>query len=248
MLRAYFDDSGTHARSPVVVVGGLVGSVADWERFEGSWGQKLAAPLPGKPPLKMFHLAACKAGDGEFEGYSIAERDAVTHDFRQIIIESNLVGVASAIERKAWAELVVEPYTAKIEADDLIQCVCYCIEETIRIAGPHPDGDSIAIYFDRGMWLSHMKEITDRYTFPPGRPRVVSISAVKVADFYPLQGADTVATESYWYGQQWLENGASATARAHFEDYLANVRATGVILGRAEIEGLLRHLDAGGSP
>jgi hypothetical protein len=74
MIRGYFDDSGTHGNSSVVVLGGLIGNVEQWERFEIAWAARLADPLPGynKPPLPMFHLSACNArapGSG-FEDYS----------------------------------------------------------------------------------------------------------------------------------------------------------------------------------
>jgi hypothetical protein len=46
MLKAYFDDAGTHAASPAVVLGGLIGTVDQWERLEKLWGLRLADPLP----------------------------------------------------------------------------------------------------------------------------------------------------------------------------------------------------------
>src|SRR6266567_6483744 len=100
ILRAYFDDSGTHAESDVVVIGGLIGNVAQWEDFERQWTQKLKCPLPHKPPLKRFHLSACNARTGEFASYSDAEQNAATHDFREIIINTKLTSTASAIDRK----------------------------------------------------------------------------------------------------------------------------------------------------
>jgi hypothetical protein len=111
ILRAYFDDSGTHSGSDVAVMGGLIGTSEQWERFELAWAEKLANPLPesGKPPLRMFHLGACNARADEFAGYRDAEQDAVIHDFRQIIINARLTSLAMAMDKQAWDELVVGP-------------------------------------------------------------------------------------------------------------------------------------------
>ena len=42
LIRAYFDDSGTHANSDVVVLGGLLGSVDQWTQFETAWAAKFS--------------------------------------------------------------------------------------------------------------------------------------------------------------------------------------------------------------
>jgi len=39
------------------------------------------AVVPGKPPLRQFHLAPCRNGVGEFAGYSQAERDHAEYRF-----------------------------------------------------------------------------------------------------------------------------------------------------------------------
>jgi hypothetical protein len=90
MWSGYFDDSGTHAASRVVVMAGVLGNERQWKRFESAWGAKLKKPLDGKPSLKSFHLTDCRAGQGAFADYSLAERDAVTHDFRSIMIATKL--------------------------------------------------------------------------------------------------------------------------------------------------------------
>jgi len=109
MLRAYFDDAGTHTSSDVVVLAGLIGSLPQWEQFERRWAAKLQHPLDGKPPLKLFHLSACNARVGQFRSYSDAEQDAVIHDFRQVIIDSRLTSIATAVDKRAWDELIVGP-------------------------------------------------------------------------------------------------------------------------------------------
>src|SRR5437588_11737895 len=75
MSMGYFDDSGTHGSSEVVVWGGLMGTESQWLKFERKWKIKLAEPLPGKPPLKRFHMFDCEARVGEFEYYSDPEKN-----------------------------------------------------------------------------------------------------------------------------------------------------------------------------
>ena len=190
----------------------------------------------------MFHLGACNAHEGEFADYSAAEQDAVIREFRDIIIEAKLTSFAAAIDRRVWNELVVGGYRARL-GDDLTFCIRRCVEETIRIAGPHPQGDAIAVTFDRGMWLPGLKEATDPYTYHLGRPRIVSINALCVVDFLPLQGADIVATESYWHAGAWLKLGDAAQPRPHLRHFLDNMFAEAVILDRARILDLLSRCD-----
>ena len=238
MLRAYFDDSGTHANSSVVVMGGLIGTVQQWERFERAWAARLADPLPGydKPPLKMFHLSACEGRwpKSGFEDYSDAEQAALIHDFRRIILDAKLTSTASAIDRKAWDELVVGPYRAVL-GSALEVCFADCIAETNRIANPQPEVDTIAVVFDKGIWSERLQAIGDEWTYPLGRPRIVSVDFASVADVLPLQGADIVATENYWHAVEWLKLGDVALPRPHLRDYLANMLHEGRILDREAI-------------
>jgi hypothetical protein len=62
----------------------------------------------------------------------------VTHDFRQILIESRVISTSSAIDKRAWDELVIGENRAWL-GDALDVCVENCLTETIKIAGPHPD-------------------------------------------------------------------------------------------------------------
>ena len=41
MLGAFFDDSGTHSTSPVVVIGGLLGTAEQWDDFVPAWNALL---------------------------------------------------------------------------------------------------------------------------------------------------------------------------------------------------------------
>src|SRR5262249_11519902 len=74
MLRAYFDDSGTHTggttgASRVVIVGGLVAADDQWDRFRETWNAILR-----RSNLPFFRLSKCIAGQGPYKGLTIAER------------------------------------------------------------------------------------------------------------------------------------------------------------------------------
>lgn len=238
MLKAYFDDSGTHAGSNVVVMGGLIGSITQWNAFEQEWRDKLAHPLLGKPALRKWSTADCRARVGEFRDYDHhgAERDAVTRDFRKIIIDSELIGIASAIDQTAWDELVVGPARGVL-GTALEACFTHCIAQTALIASTHPEAkDDIAIVFDQGIETERLNRITRAYKSQLLDRNLVSIAFADVGRILPLQAADMVATETYWYVHEWLNKRDQAQGRAHFQHYLANMRAQGMALGRAEIE------------
>jgi len=243
MLHAYFDDSGTHNDSDVVVVGGLVGTPQQWTDFASAWNAKLASPLPNRPPLRKFGLADCNSGKGEFINYSLAERDAVMHDFRQILVEARLIGTASAIDRKAWESLVVGPYLAE-HGSALEQCVQNCVMETLRIAIPHDQGDEINIFFDEGIWTERIRDLAVHFTLPLGRPRVVLVDFLKVVETMGLQGADTIATENYWYAREWLRSGEGMQPRPHMRHFLTQMRTQGYIVERDLIVSMLNETDA----
>jgi hypothetical protein len=232
MLRAYFDDSGTHDGSLVTVMGGLIGTIDQWKDFEDRWAAKLAAPAPGRPPLRMFHLSHCAAKEGEFRTYTQAECDFVTREFRQIIAQSQLVSTASVVERQAWDALIVGPLR-----DVLGNALEPCFDETIRVAKVHPEGRKIAFVFDAGIECERLRHMGDLYMRPLGNPTITSVTFSKVECLLPLQGADMAATESYWHAQKWLADGNTAEARAHFQDYMKTIRGEGLIIDRAAIVG-----------
>jgi hypothetical protein len=239
LLRAYFDDSGTHAGSDVVVLAGLIGTEAQWDLFKRRWAEKLACPLPGKSALKGFHLSACNARDGEFKGYSDAEQDAVIHDFRQIIIDSKLTSIATAIDKRAWDKLIVGPIR-NVLGEPLVVCFVNCIDETIRIAEPYTHGHQIEVVFDQGIETERLREVGAAFTAPSRRLRVDSVGFACVVEVLPLQGADIVATENYWHAAQWLKLGDAALPRPHLRHYLENMLHQGQILDREGIEVELR--------
>jgi Protein of unknown function (DUF3800) len=242
LFRAYFDDSGTHRDAPVVVFGGLVGTDTQWEGFDAKWRAKLAEPLPGKPRLKRFHLSACMAADDEFRDYKPVEREAVAGAFRDIIIESGLGSTASAVDHVAWEELVVglpRRFLGSAKQPCFLSCINRALE-FVRAWGH--EGDQIAIMFDQAQESAEIHDLINKYLW--NEPAVASVTFGRVENFPALQGADIIATESYWHAQRDIAGDASF--RPPFQYYLKHAKAEGLIFDRAAIVNELQRRDERG--
>ena len=130
MLSAFFDDSGTHSSSPIVTLGGLLGTADQWEAFQAAWMDLLRSPMQGKPPLKEFHLSHCRAARGE-RNYSLVERDYLTKLFRQIILDLGLVTIAAAVDNVAWTELIVGEIKSELGNPEEY-CFVKCVDTVVQ--------------------------------------------------------------------------------------------------------------------
>lgn len=233
LLACYFDDSGTHAGSPVVVFGGLIGQREHWEDFEPKWKAKLAQPLPGKPPLKRFHMFDCKWGLGEFIGWSEAERNAVTHDFRQIILDCGVTGVSAAIARADYDELVTgEVRTWLGSADEVaFGSVISALDELkhhgLTLIFDDTGDGSTARY-------AHMYERYQAMFRLRKEPLLSGVSFRSMLTTLPLQGADMIAWETYFLAAERLKN-PEAAPRPHLQRYIETERFFAVFLTREHI-------------
>ena len=249
MLQVYFDDSGTHGNgSPFVVVGGLLGTTSQWEKFDPEWRALLREPLPGKPPLQKWHSWDCRFGRGEFEGYTQGERDHVTHLFRSIIIGSGVSSLSAAIDARAWRSLVAGDYLKHMGSAEQ-HCLVMCIDSALGYASQVHDRRRVAIYYDLGRRSARLEQMGDNYLHRTALtyPRIFSLSFLRVAETMPLQGADMVATETFWAAQEWIEDRKTEGFRAHFQRFIEQVKGAGFILDEGAIKADLARRNSDGS-
>jgi hypothetical protein len=155
------------------------------------------------------------ARDGEFSGYTLAEQDAVVHDFRQIILDAGLYGYACAMNLPDWDQIVGSRSLNGLKAPEF-----YCMSRVIQwstssdILGPQ----KVALVFDD---IQEKREANERLfamyhearNLNVGREAVTSISFLPSEKFVGLQGADMIAWETYNHARSWLQNRAEPPRR-----------------------------------
>jgi hypothetical protein len=236
MLGAFFDDSGTHDGSPVVAMGGLLGTDRQWDEFEKRWVALLKAPLPGKPPLQQFHLAPCRNAWDEFASYNLAERDRATYLFRKVILDTGFVTIAVAADTAAWKELVFEPDVIEHLGTPLEFCFFKCIETVTGVIRGHKPGEPIDIYFDRGTELQ-LNQLAEMFRqLKRELPEIERVGFMPLKSTVALQGADMIACETYFYGIECMRNPDNPVANPHFQEYVSRPLSVGLFAQREHIE------------
>jgi hypothetical protein len=203
MLTAYFDDSGTHDDSDIVLWAGVAGNQFQWQAFDDAWRAKLAAPSPGKPPLSRFHMWDCQNACGEFEGWSRTATNFLVHELGEIILRKGLWGYACAVRRKDWDDLVLgEARNALGDAEGF--CVRSVYVKTTDWARNWGGDSDLAFVFDnrpqRRAENQHIFEMFQRnHKADRVSPELVSITFASSQKIQPLQAADMIAWEFFAY-------------------------------------------------
>ena len=210
MLTAYFDDSGTHPNSDLVLWYGVFGNNFQWAHFDDLWAAKLKEPSPGKSAISRFHMAQCQAADGEFVGWSRTATDFLAHELGDIILRCGLWSDGAVIPRKDWDQLVTgDLRTALGDAEGYSLRIAFV--RASKWARRH-GGDKIAFVFDRRT----EKEAEGKRIFQlfehfakiePDAVKPISVDFSNSTNIRPLQAADLVAWEMYQYSLESLRNG-----------------------------------------
>ena len=250
VLRAYFDDSGTHRDSRVVVIGGCVAREKQWEEFGREWSEMLTYF-----GIKEFHSVDLQAFQGDFEGWNEDRR-------RQLIARTMEIGqhwakssFVSAVVRADYQDVV--PNWAK-ESAAFGDEYNFCFQMSIgridkwidQLDPPMPPSDQIAFVFDQqpkriGVTrdtYSAIKKFRDRDR------RMGALAFVSGEQFLPLQFADFIAYEAYKQLDGILSKPGWQT-RTPLKMIVQNLQYLEMTyFGREQLEPLVRYYDEKGRP
>ena len=102
LLEAYFDESGTHAGSPITAIAGYVSTKDGWNDLERLWLEELK--LPSNQGLKVIHLHHALVGKDK--GYErITEPNRVAHVRRvsEILKASDIKAIGVWVDTADWS-------------------------------------------------------------------------------------------------------------------------------------------------
>jgi len=249
MLTAYFDDSGTHTTSDIVLVAGVFGTEWQLTSLERLWRPHIENPLCGrKPRLRRFHATDCHSSQGEFIGWSRTETDYFHHQLQTAIIDSGVSAYGMAILRKDWDEIVTGDMRGFL-GDPEGYAISQCYVRALRWAQQNTFDPRITFVFDNrpSEVQRRAKAVNDAFERHTKFPQVTGCAFLSSYDILPLQAADLFAWEVYQHAKEIYEAGKlKPPERPMLSRLNANMNLTTQLAMRSSIQKIVDYVSVEG--
>lgn len=145
IVTVYIDESGTHAGSPVMTLGGRVARLGQWVHFDRKWRglRKRYDDLP------YFHARKFKARSGPFQGWDDVKCNRFLDRAQRIISKHTLCGFAATLdhdEYKTFYRAVERPKKVKVDSKYGL-CFRLVLVDFIRMLCRSLPDDKLTIHF-----------------------------------------------------------------------------------------------------
>lgn len=194
LLKAYFDESGTHAGSPIVLIAGLIAPIETWIDIEREWNENLATSR-----VPYFHAYECDAGVGAFANTERVFRDALRIGLAKVIAKYSPEPVIAGIEKEDWERL--QPIVARSALREsyghpCAWCFEYCMQQVVTWSYEQADGEPVAIILaSQDEYKTLANDIYAAHLVSPAHDYPLAFAAAKLTP--AIQAADFVAYEAY---------------------------------------------------
>lgn len=195
------DESGTHAGSPLAIVGGIILSEQGYYEFQRAWCETLTKSKYG---VKVFHGADCDAGSGEFKGWTQEKKQELSFELATIVSShaANIIayGIKPEDFNSVWEELSLGKIGIKNDIYRILLQLCW--HNLGVYAQELPTEDTLAIFVEKGNKRASF--INDLYLRVNADRQARDILNIKQIEFVgkdvpPLQGADLLVHETFKY-------------------------------------------------
>ena len=204
ILTSYMDESGTHGGSAATIMGAMLGSVAQWQRFENS-----VAKLQAQYGFRTLRMKEFRHKSGQFSKWSDHKCLSLSREMAQLTSAGLMHGSVFTLTEKDYVEQYRDgPNDPKLRLDSRYGlCFRFCLIqqalEAISRLGSHKKfdrtklnvvaecghrnaGDAVRIFFEEKKSLQ--KE---------GIDLLAEVTFSKKDDCHPLMVADFLASSTY---------------------------------------------------
>jgi hypothetical protein len=252
MLTAYFDDSGTHGDSNVVLVAGIIGTEWQLASVDSLWKGHVDRPLCGrKSKLGRFHATECYNSQGEFAGWTRTETDYYFHQLHGVLIDSHVAAYGMAVSRRDWDEIIIGDLRDFL-GDAESFAISQCFSSALDLARNTTFDPQITFVFDNrpSEIQRRAKAISDAFekwtAFKKDEPpQVLGCAFLSSYAVRPLQAADLFAWEVYQHSIEVFAAGQiQPPSRQELIRLNANITMQTQYANREAIQNIANYLRA----
>lgn len=195
MFIGYFDESGTHAGSPIVCVAGLIATDRQWKEHEREWLDVLK-----EAGITFFHMAKFESRYEEYKDWDNDRRIKIQTRFIDIIKRRINVGIATAVSIPDY-EAVVTGHHRDLLGNPYAFCSRLCLNAIDEWADKYNRNTPISLIFEDG--AAHKREFARLFNVAlEGEEseevkRLCSLEFLDKRTVLPLQAADIWVYEIY---------------------------------------------------
>lgn len=220
LLRAFFDESGLHGKSPITGIAGFIGPSEEWEAVEVAWGAELERfrETTGHK-INVYHATDCNSGEGPCFGIKNEIRESYNSSLARTLIGfTKIKGFAVSIETEAWNRLASNQFKERYKSPYQL-CAENCFQQIGNYSRVVADNNPVALTFaEHNSYSRNISEVFSHYLSNKTWANIKSLSFVSPADCICLQSADMISYESFRYWKNFKEKGTAPFGdRAAFE-------------------------------
>lgn len=136
MVRVFMDESGVHGDAPATTTSDVWARPSVWKEW-----------CRAKSPIPVFHASECHGRNGEFEGWTREERDALILRLLPIFAKHKLQSRLGGVHLDAYRQCIVSELSAIKEAfgDPYVATIFWTFRSLCQHITTSANGRKIAI-------------------------------------------------------------------------------------------------------
>lgn len=193
-LAAYFDESGTNANDPALVMAGFISDEERWGTFSSKW----KAAVVDSWGLRYFHMADFEARRDQFKEWPRDDESKRRLDYLLTLVTDHVLGLISVSFPRDLFLAYFPPKPKSVERLYLMTAGSVLVEAS-TFPKERALGQKMALVFEQGARGRH--QVQQAYDgLIPGTTDHLNFLSLTFAckeKFEPLQAADIIAYESF---------------------------------------------------